>query len=139
MRNRRHYTQEEQAELLSNPNTFNVTECKVVFTLAFKKFVIAEHKKGTPIKKIFEKAGYREDIFSTNAKNKAVQSILKEAGSEQGLKTPQLSRSTVIKKHQATQISKLEKRIKILEQQLDFIKKTRYLAMTGELPPDDTD
>ena len=40
---------------------------------------------------------------------------------------------------QATQIKELEKRIKILEQQLNFIKKTRYLAMTGQLPPDDTD
>ena len=139
MRNRRHYTPEEQAELRNNPNTFNVMECKVVFTLAFKRFVVAERKKGTQIKEIFEKAGYREDIFSTNAKNKAVQSIMREAGSEQGLKAPQLPKKTAVKEHQATQIKELEKRIKILEQQLNFIKKTRYLAMTGELPPDDTD
>ena len=57
----------------------------------------------------------------------------------QGGGLPQLPKKTAVKEHQATQIKELEKRIKILEQQLNFIKKTRYLAMTGELPPDDTD
>ena len=55
-----HFTDEEKAELLSNPFTFQVTDCKITFTLAFKQLVLDQiNKPGMSAAKILQKAGYR--------------------------------------------------------------------------------
>ncbi|MFM1515328.1 hypothetical protein ABGF49_02820 [Helcococcus ovis] len=58
MSKRRYYTDEEKAELLSNPYTFRVTNITVKFTLDFKKFFIKELESAKlSYPKIFAKAG----------------------------------------------------------------------------------
>ena len=79
MREKHFYTEEEQTEIRSNPYTLYVTPYKVVFTLAFKKYVVAEHKKpGMTSRKIFLNAGYREGIFTNLMMQKRVKYILQE-------------------------------------------------------------
>jgi len=43
-----HFSPEEQAELLNNPYTARVTECRVYFTLAFKKSLAEITNKVNP-------------------------------------------------------------------------------------------
>ena len=140
MRHTHHFTDEERAELLSNPYTFRVTECNVVFTLAFKRFVLSEiDKPGMSSTKVFQKAGYRLELFSGHRRRHLVQRIRKEAASEEGLQEPKpVRKNTPVKKHASTQIKELEERIQILEQQIDFLKKSRHLRETGMMPPDNT-
>ena len=130
-----HFTDEERAELLSNPYTSRVTECKVVFTLEFKRFVLCEiNKPGMTIDK-----GYRPGLFTTRMKHSVVTRIRREAASEKGLQEPKpVRKSTPAKKQTSTQIKELEERIMILEQQIDFLKKSRHLRETGMMPPDNT-
>lgn len=136
-----HYTDEEKAELLSNPYTFHVSDCKIVFTLAFKKFVLHEiDKPGMNSAKVFQKAGYRLEVIPDYKRRYIVKQIRKEAASEKGLQKPKPVRENPKAKKLATaRIKDLEHRIQILEQQIDFLKKSRHLRETGILPPDNTD
>ena len=134
------YTDEEKAELMSNPYTFRVTDFKVIFTLAFKQFVLDEiGKPGMSSAKIFRKAGYRIELFSEPRRLYCIKRIREEAASEEGLREPKPVRKAPSEKKQtSTRIKDLEERILILEQQIDFLKKSRHLRKTGMLPPDNT-
>ena len=141
MRTTRFFTPQEKIELEANPYTFRVTDTRVYYTLAFKKYILANAEKpGMTVKKLFENAGYRTELFTDNAMRKAIARFKREDASEGGLKEPTLPKKTSKRKDsQDSQIKELEQRIVILEQQLDFLKKTRHLELTGERPPDDTD
>lgn len=135
-----HFTDEERAELLSNPYTSRVSDCRVVFTLAFKRFVLSEiAKPGMTSAKVFQKAGYRPGLLTARTKQSVVNRIRAEAASEKGLQEPKPARKDApAKKQTSAQIRELEERILILEQQIDFLKKSRHLRETGILPPDST-
>ena len=140
MDNRHYYTEEELIEIQNNPYTLYATPGKVVFTMAFKKFVVAESKKpGMTPRKIFVKAGYRDGLFTAIAMYKRVSKILEEASSSDGLKEPQVPKyKTVPKKQTAARIADLEEQVLKLQQQVDFLKKIRHLEETGTLPPTDS-
>jgi len=139
MRNNHYYTEEEKAELMSNPYTLYLTDCKIAFTTAFKRFVISEEKKGTPVRKIFIKAGYRDGMFSDTAMRKRVDRIVKEANSEHGIQEARKPKHmTTPKKRDSARIAELEKQVLKLQQTVDFLKKIRYLEETGHLPPRDS-
>ena len=54
MAQKNHYTDEQKAELLSNPYTVRVTDCKATFSLAFKQLVISNiDKPGMTASKVF--------------------------------------------------------------------------------------
>ncbi len=141
MKNTRFYTPQEKIELEANPYTFRVTDTRIYYTLAFKKYALANIKKpDMTVKKVFENAGYRTDLLTDNAMRKAIARFKREAESEEGLQEPAPpKKSSKSKDSKDSQIKDLEQRIVILEQQLDFLKKTRHLDLTGELPPDDID
>ena len=133
-----YYTDEEKAELLSNPFTAQVSDCRVTFTLPFKKFLLKElDKPGMTLRQAFRNAGYRDEFFSPRVRESAARHFREEAASPQGLQEPRLRKeSKVNKKHQQTQIQEMEQRIRKLEQQIEFLKKSRHLRETGTLPPD---
>lgn len=133
----RHFTPEEQAELLNNPYTARITECRVYFTLAFKQFVLNEiDKPNMTARKVFANAGYREELFTPNVRRYIIQSIRKEASSEKGLQEPKVApKNNVRKKHSETEFKELEQRVKVLEQQIEFLKKSQHLKKTGQLIP----
>lgn len=141
MRNTRYYTPQEKIELEANPYTFRVTDTRVYYTLAFKKYLLASVKKpGMTVKRVFENAGYRPGLITENAMHRTLARFRREAESEEGLQDPTpLKKSSKSTDSKDSQIKDLEQRIVILEQQLDFLKKTRHLELTGELPPDDID
>lgn len=131
----RHFTDEEKAEYLNNPYTAKVTDCRVFFTLAFKQFVLKEiDKPGMTAEKVFAKAGYRKEIFTPNVRRYIIQMIRKEAASPEGLQEPPPApkEKCVRKKHHETEFRELQERVSILEQQIEFLKKSRHLRETGK-------
>lgn len=129
MRTTRTYTPEEKAELMNNPYTAYVTDHKVCFTLAFKQFILdAVDKSGMTYKEAFEAAGYRDELFSRKKRLYAVTSFRKEAASPEGLKEPKIRKQpTPRKKHTETEFKELQERVLLLEQQLEFLKKSQFL------------
>lgn len=131
----KHYTEEQQAELQSNPYTAYVTECTIKFTKAFKEFVLKELEKGTKRKDIFKKAGYRIELFTLSQYASQIRSIRLEAASKEGLKETKLPAKESRAKQDRKRIRELEERVIYLEQAVDFLKKTHHLKKTGQLPP----
>lgn len=130
-----HFTEEERAELLSNPYTTRVTECKVVFNLAFKQFVM-DHidSPGMTAAKVFRLAGYSDGLFTPSVRRYVVQMIRKEAASEKGLQEPRAPKSVHHKKKRSeTEFKELQERVTILEQQISFLKKSQLLKKQDEL------
>ena len=124
-----HYTDEERAELLSNPYTARITECSVTFTLAFKQLVMANiDLPGMNAKEVFRLAGYSDSMFTPNVRRYVVAAIRKEAASEKGLQEPPpLKSCNHRKKHSETEFRELQERVTILEQQISFLKKSQML------------
>ncbi|MBQ9611857.1 MAG: hypothetical protein IJV14_04635 [Lachnospiraceae bacterium] len=133
MSRRHHFTDDQKAELLSNPFTFRITDCTVVFTLAFKQFVISKTDiPGMTARKIFQLAGYSDGLFTPKVRRYIVSSIREEAASPEGLKEPAAHKDPVKKKHSETEFKELQERVAILEQQVEFLKKTRLLRIQDQ-------
>ena len=124
-----HFNEEEKAELLLNPYTARVTDCKVTFTLAFKQFVMDNiDLPDMTARKVFRLAGYRDELFSFGVRRRMVREIRKEAASEKGLQEPTPVKSgNHRKKHSETEFRELQERVAILEQQINFLKKSQQL------------
>lgn len=137
MSQKRYFTNEEKAELLSNPYTSYVSNCRVYYSLAFKKLVIDNiDKEGMNSTRIFRLAGYRDDMFSHDYRKRVVKRIRMEAETPEGLQEPVLPKKKEVKrKRSETEFRELEKRVLVLEQQLEFLKKSRHLRETGQLIP----
>lgn len=59
-----------------------------------------------------------------------------EAETPEGLREPaRPKKSSAKKKHSETEFRELEKRVQLLEQQIEFLKKSRHLQETGQLIP----
>lgn len=135
MANSRRFTEEEKIELLSNPYTARVSDSRVYFTLAFKKFVLESlGKPGMTHRKIFIEAGYRDGIFSRYTIKAYVNRFRAEAASPEGLKEPRPAKSTKHrKKHTETEFKELTERVRLLEQQIEFLKKTQHIKANKRL------
>lgn len=125
----RHYTDEEKAEILSNPYTARVTDCRVTYTLAFKQLVMENiDKPGMTARKVFQMAGYRDRLFEGRIMRYVVHQIRREAQSAEGLREPAIpKREHVKKKRPETEYKELLDRIELLEQQIRFLKKSQFL------------
>lgn len=135
------FTEEERIELLSNPFTARITSQSVIFTLAFKKYVLEQlERPGMNSKKIFEKAGYRDELVSKYARHKAIKRFLEEAASPDGLQEPKPIKQQRAKKSALKddpELEALKKRVVVLEQQLRFLKKSQMLRTLDETPSSD--
>ena len=130
-----HFTDEERAELLANPYTARITECSVIFTLAFKQLVMDNiDLPGMDSRKVFRLAGYSDSLFTPNVRRYIVKAIRKEAASEKGLQEPPPCKVyTPRKKHSETEFRELQERVVILEQQINFLKKSQLLKKQDRL------
>ena len=129
MANRHHFTDEERTELLSNPYTARITDCKVVFTLAFKQLVMENvNTPGMTSKKIFRLAGYGDSLFTKAVREYTITCIRREAASPQGLQEPRQPKCDPTKnKLPKTELRELRERVLMLEQQVSFLKKSQML------------
>ena len=129
MSTKHRFSDEQKAELLSNPYTVRVTDCKIVFSLAFKQFVMKNiNNPDMTSSKIFKAAGYSDDIIASRTKRGIIRAIRLEAESAEGLKEPApVKKHNARKKHSETEFKELQERVTILEQQVNFLKKSQAL------------
>jgi hypothetical protein len=124
-----YYTEEEKAEILSNPYTARMTDCRVYFTLEFKQLVMDNvGNAGMTTRKIFRLAGYEDRLFTSKAREYTIKKIIAESKSPEGLREPKTpSKTSVTKQHISTEVKDLQDRVRILEQQIEFLKKSQHL------------
>ncbi len=134
-----HFTEEERAELLCNPYTARISECNVTFTLAFKQLVIDNiDLPGMNSRKVFQLAGYNDSLFTPYVRRYVVSAIRREAASDKGLQEPSpLKSSAPRKKHSETEFRELQERVTLLEQQLNFLKKSQQLRKQNRVAQPD--
>ena len=135
-RKRNPFTPEQQEILAANPFTVSVTEYTIRFTLAFKRFVLAERERyGTSRKDIFLKAGYDPEILGKDRINRFVDNLLKEAASEQGLRETaprKLTEKDLEQENMRKAIRQLQDEVVRLNQTVAFLKKTQQLRFLEE-------
>ncbi|MCF0230362.1 MAG: hypothetical protein HUJ76_11815 [Parasporobacterium sp.] len=136
---RTYFTDDQEADLRINPYTAYAAKNKVIFTLAFKKLVLENvDKPGMTTRKCFALAGYDADLYPNSFLHGMLTKFRREAASPGGLKEPVIPTPKVPKKHSEAEYKALEKRVEILEQEMEFLKKSQYLKRTGKIPPAST-
>ena len=126
------FTPDEIAKLAANPYTLSVNEYQIRYTVAFKKYVLAEREAhGTPWKEIFRKAGYDPDILKGRRIESTVANIRREAASERGLHETASSKKfadkDLEKQRMKTAIRDLQKEVIRQGQMTEFLKQTSQL------------
>lgn len=126
------FTPEQKAKLAVNPYTLSVNDYQIRFTVAFKKYLLAEREaRGTPWKEIFRKAGYDPDVLGDKRIERIIARIRKEAASEKGLhetaSQKKISDKDLEKQQMRTAIHDLQKEVVRLNQMVEFLKKTQHL------------
>jgi len=135
-RKRKLFTEAEQEILRRNPFTLQVTGNQIRFTVEFKKFLLEEREKnGTTFKNIFRKAGYDPEILGESRIVRISEQVRKEALSPKGLHET-AARNRYEKENERVQtqkaIKQLQKEVLRLQQQVDFLKKTKMLEVLDE-------
>ncbi len=135
------YTQEEIAILASNPFTRSVNENRLSFTVEFKQFLLDERKRtGEPWKEIFRQAGYDPELFGKQRMDAMVRQIRQQAASPKGLRAPSGKPVKAVseKAQLRRSVRDLQEQIEILEQKIEFLKKTMAIDRSQELQKSDT-
>jgi len=131
-RNKVPFTPEQIAALAVNPYTLSVNEYQIRFTVAFKKYLLAEREAhGTPWKEVFRKAGYDPDVLGAGRIEHIVTNVRREAASEKGLhetaSQKKFSDKDLEKQQMRTAIRDLQDEVIRLNQMVEFLKKTQQL------------
>lgn len=126
------FTPEQIAALAVNPYTLSVNEYQIRFTVAFKKYLLAEREAhGTPWKEVFRKAGYDPDVLGAGRIERIVTNVRREAASEKGLhetaSQKKFSDKDLEKQQMRTAIRDLQNEVIRLNQMVEFLKKTQQL------------
>ena len=126
------FTPEQKAALAANPYTSFVNDYQIRFTVAFKKYLLAERDAhGTTWKEIFRKAGYDPDVLGAKRIENIVSSVRKEANSSKGLhetaSRKNLSDKNLERQQMRTAIRDLQEEVIRLNQMVEFLKKTQQI------------
>lgn len=133
----RKFTEEEMILLQANENIVTVSPTKLTYSLAFKQWAVEESKKkGMTAVKIFTKAGLPVELLGKPRITSAMKAFKYEAASPEGLREPRgksreermedFAKDDLSKKHMKTAIRELQNQVVHLEQQIEFLKKTRF-------------
>lgn len=133
----RKFTEDEITILQANPNIVAVTPAKLTYSLEFKQKAVQEAaKKGMTAVKIFTQAGLTPELLGKPRIAAAMKSFKREAASPEGLHEPRgkskearmeaFAKENLAKKQTKTAIRELQDKIVHLEQQIEFLKKTRF-------------
>lgn len=130
------FTPEEIAILQENPNILNATPTTLSYSLAFKQKAIDSVGKGMTSVKFFANEGLDPDILGKPRIYAAMKSFKREATSSEGLHATRgkskearmeaFAKEDLSKKQTKTAIRELQDKVVHLEQQIEFLKKTRF-------------
>lgn len=113
------FTEEQIQKLQSNPYTKSVSPYTLKFTDAFKKEFWLQHLEGTSPEKIFIHLGYDPDIVGKHRIANTAYLISKKFSATKD--------NPALKLSQGEEIEDLENRVRILEKQLESLKKSIHL------------
>jgi len=130
------FTQEEMDIIRQNPYVISVSSSRIIYSLAFKKFAVAQAEQGLKSPEIFVKAGFDPEILGTSRMYAAIKKFKKEAASPEGLRETssktreqrmaQFAKEEYDKKHTKVALRENQKKVVHLEQQLEFLKKIHF-------------
>lgn len=130
------FTEEEMKILRNNPNIIAVSPCKLTYTLAFKQKAIEAVNNGITSVKFFANEGFDSDMLGKPRIYAAMKSFKREAASPEGLHEPRgkskearmeaFAKEDLAKKQTKVAIRDLQDKVVHLEQQIEFLKKTRF-------------
>ena len=130
------FTQEEMDIIRQNPYVISVSSSRIIYSLAFKKFAVAQAAQGLKSPEIFIKAGFDPEILGTSRMYAAIKKFKKEAASPEGLREAcsktreqrmaQFAKEEYDKKQTKVALRELQKKVVHLEQQLEFLKKIHF-------------
>lgn len=131
------FTEDEMTLLRSNPNIASVSPSMLSYTLAFKRTAVEQSKqKGMTAVKIFEQAGLSVELLGKTRITAAMKMFKREAASPEGLHEPRgksrearmqaFAKEDLAKKQTKVAIRELKEKVVHLEQQIEFLKKTRF-------------
>ncbi|MBE5857428.1 MAG: hypothetical protein E7296_07685 [Lachnospiraceae bacterium] len=127
------FTPEQKAALEANPFTLMVNEYQIRFTIEFKKFILSERaKNNTKWKDIIRKAGYDPEVLGRERIDGIIRTIRRESKSPKGLHETTSQRSAIKdqkKQRLEARVHDLEDEIVLLNQKIDFLKKTQMLQV----------
>lgn len=136
MSTKKKFTEEEIKLLQSNPNIVTVSASKLTYSLAFKQMAVEKASKGMTSVKIFTQAGLGLELMGKPRIYAAMKSFKREATSADGLQEPHgkskearmaaFAKNDLTKKQTKTAIRELQNKVIHLEQQIEFLKKTRF-------------
>ena len=120
----------------SNSNILRVTPTSLTYSLAFKQKAIEAASRGITSTKFFASEGLDPAILGTPRIYAAMKSFKKEAATPEGLHEPygksredrmaSFAKKDLATKHTKTAIRELQNKVVHLEQQIEFLKKTRF-------------
>lgn len=131
------FTEEQITVLRENPNTEYVSESVIKFTQEFKVKLVEGIKKGVPVRRIFQDAGYDYDMLGANRIKTLASRMRKEVregntphtGYKERKRHPDLADYKGMKPEEA--MRHMQNEILYLHQELDFIKKVIELDSVG--------
>ena len=131
------FTPEQKAAIAANPFTLSVNDYQIRFTVGFKKYLLEERdKNNTPWKTIFRKAGYDPDVLGKNRMDQIVRTVRDEAASPRGLhETASRKRIKTDSERQRlrTAVRDLQEEVVLLQQKIEFLKKTQEILLRQKL------
>jgi len=130
------FTLEEVALLKENPNLVNITTSTLSYSLSFKQKAIHAVGKGMTSIQFFSSEGLDPAILGKTRIYAAMKTFKKEAVSPKGLRETRgkscearmeaFAKEDLAKKQTKTAIKELQDKVVHLEQQIEFLKKTRF-------------
>lgn len=126
------YTAKEMKLLKANPYTFKVTKNKLYFTIEFKEAFWTAYQVGIAPRKILVDLGYDVEMFGQKQIDSMVQSMKRQAESENGFKQGEnrtRRKKDELKIPEGTSTGSKEtlesilNEVKYLRQEVDFLKK----------------
>ena len=132
----RKFTEEEMELLRNNPNIASVSPTALSYSLAFKKKAIEAAANGMTSIKFFTSEELGPSILGKPRIYSAMKAFKKEAASPEGLHEPHgksrearmeaFAKEELAKKKTKIAIRELQDKVVHLEQQIEFLKKTRF-------------
>lgn len=130
------FTPEEVTLLMENPNIVNATPTSLTYSLSFKQKAMDSFHNGMTSTKFFASEGLDPAILGKPRIYAAMKSFKKEAATPEGLREARgkskearmeaFAKEDLAKKQTQTAIRELQDKVVHLEQQIEFLKKTRF-------------
>ena len=137
MSTKRTFTVEEMNTLRANPYIVAVSPTKLTYSLAFKQKAVEQVKQqGMTAVKIFTQADLPVELLGKPRITAAMKAFKREAASPEGLHEPRgkskearmeaFAKEDLAKRQTKVAIRELQDKVVHLEQQIEFLKKTRF-------------